>query len=261
MATERTMSTTWRGTLMDGSGTIHEAGSGAFGPLDVTWASRAEEPDGKTSPEELIAAAHSACFSMALSHALAQAGTPADQLDTSATVTFVAGQGITKIALTVRGSVPGIDEAAFAAAAEARRRLPGLEGARRRPRDHAGATLVPAARPVAAAGSTHQTLVAGIEPLVEELERSYADLQARLSDPAVYNDHREAAEVGRRLKELEAPHKLARRVAGRARRPRRRAGRPGARRARPPSSRTRSSGSRRSSSSRSSSATPPTRRT
>ena len=117
MATERTMSTTWHGTLMDGAGTIHEAGSGAFGALDVTWASRAEEPNGKTSPEELIAAAHSACFAMALSHGLAQAGTPADQLDTSATVTFVPGEGITKVALTVRGSVPGVDEAAFVEAA------------------------------------------------------------------------------------------------------------------------------------------------
>jgi lipoyl-dependent peroxiredoxin len=119
MATERTMSTTWRGTLMDGSGTIHEAGSGAFGALDVTWASRAEDPDGRTSPEELIAAAHSACFAMALSHGLAQAGTPADQLDTTATVTFVPGTGITKIALSVRGVVPGLDEAGFQDAAEA----------------------------------------------------------------------------------------------------------------------------------------------
>ena len=118
MATDRTMSTTWKGTLMDGAGTIHEAGSGAFGALPVSWASRAETPDGKTSPEELIAAAHSACFSMALAHGLAQAGTPADQLDTSATVTFVPGEGITKIALTVRGTVPGVDEDAFVAAAE-----------------------------------------------------------------------------------------------------------------------------------------------
>src|SRR6185436_7404004 len=91
----------------------------AFGPLDVSWAARSEESSGgKTSPEELIAAAHSACFSMALSHALAQAGTPADQLDTTATVTFVPGTGITKIALTVRGTVPGLDEAGFVAAAE-----------------------------------------------------------------------------------------------------------------------------------------------
>jgi osmotically inducible protein OsmC len=119
MATDRTMSTTWNGTLMEGRGTIHEAGSGAFGPLEVSWASRAEEPNGKTSPEELIAAAHSACFSMALSHGLAQAGTPAEQLDTSATVTFVPGTGITKIALTVRGNVPGVDEDTFVSAAHA----------------------------------------------------------------------------------------------------------------------------------------------
>lgn len=119
MATERKMSTTWRGTLTAGAGTIHEAGSGAFGPLDVSWASRAEAPDGRTSPEELIAAAHSACFAMALSAGLAGAGTPAEQLDTTATVTFVPGEGITKVALSVRGNVPGIDSEAFVAAAEA----------------------------------------------------------------------------------------------------------------------------------------------
>lgn len=118
MATERTMSTTWHGSLMDGSGTIAEARSGAFGALDVSWASRAEAPDGKTSPEELIAAAHSACFAMALSHGLAQDGTPAERLDTSATVTFVPGEGITKIVLGVRGTVPGVDAATFLAAAE-----------------------------------------------------------------------------------------------------------------------------------------------
>ena len=118
MATDRTMTTTWHGSLLEGAGTIAAAESGAFGALDVTWASRAEEPNGKTSPEELIAAAHSACLSMALSHGLAQAGTPADRLDTSATVTFVPGEGITKVQLTVRGTVPGIDAETFAAAAE-----------------------------------------------------------------------------------------------------------------------------------------------
>ena len=146
MATDRTMSTTWHGTLMDGAGTIHEAGSGAFGPLEVTWASRAEAPDGKTSPEELIAAAHSACFSMALAHGLAQAGTPADQLDTSATVTFVPGEGITKIALGARHR-SGLDEDGVRRRRRGREgRLPGLEGARRRARDHArrGARLAPA---------------------------------------------------------------------------------------------------------------------
>ena len=115
---DRTASVTWKGSLMDGWGAIERVGSGAFGPLDVTWASRAEDPDGRTSPEELIAAAHAACFSMALSHGLAQAGTPPERLETSATVTFVPGTGITKIALTVRGLVPGLDEAGFVGAAE-----------------------------------------------------------------------------------------------------------------------------------------------
>ncbi len=119
MATERTMTTTWHGSLMDGAGTIAAAGSGAFGALDVSWAARTEAPNGKTSPEELIAAAHSACFSMALSHGLAQGGTPPERLDTSATVTFVPGEGITKVALRVRGVVPGVDAAAFHEAAEA----------------------------------------------------------------------------------------------------------------------------------------------
>ena len=117
--TERSATTTWRGDLMSGEGTIDAVPSGAFGPLDVSWASRAEEPNGKTSPEELIAAAHSACFSMALSLGLAKEGTPPDELRTSATVTFVPGTGITKIALTVEGRVPGIDEDAFRSAAEA----------------------------------------------------------------------------------------------------------------------------------------------
>jgi osmotically inducible protein OsmC len=118
MAAERTAHVTWSGSLLEGSGTIDRVGSGAFGPLDVTWASRTEESNGRTSPEELIAAAHASCFSMALSGALAKAGTPPERLETSATVTFVPGTGITKSALTVRGSVPGMDEDAFRAAAE-----------------------------------------------------------------------------------------------------------------------------------------------
>jgi lipoyl-dependent peroxiredoxin len=116
---DRTAHVTWSGSLMDGAGTITSVGSGAFGPLDVTWASRAEESEGRTSPEELIAAAHAACFSMALSHGLAQAGTPPEKLDVDATVTFVPGTGITKIAIAVRASVPGLDEAAFLHAAGA----------------------------------------------------------------------------------------------------------------------------------------------
>lgn len=119
MATERTAHVTWSGSLMEGQGTIERVPSGAFGPLDVTWASRADEPDGRTSPEELIAAAHAACFSMALSGGLARADMPPEQLETSATVTFVPGTGITKVALTVRAAVPGMDEAAFRGHAEA----------------------------------------------------------------------------------------------------------------------------------------------
>jgi osmotically inducible protein OsmC len=119
---DRTAHVTWSGSLMEGSGTITSVESGAFGLLDVTWAARAEdESAGLTSPEELIAAAHAACFSMALSHGLAGSGTPPERLDTSATVTFVPGTGITKIALSVRGTVPGIDEAAFLEAAEGAR--------------------------------------------------------------------------------------------------------------------------------------------
>ncbi len=116
--TDRNAHVTWSGSLMEGAGTITSVGSGAFGPLDVTWGSRAEGSNGLTSPEELIAAAHAACFSMALSHGLAQAGTPPETLDVDATVTFVPGTGITKVALAVRASVPGLAEEAFSAAAE-----------------------------------------------------------------------------------------------------------------------------------------------
>jgi osmotically inducible protein OsmC len=115
---DRTASVTWTGSLTDGAGRIDSVGSGAFGPLEVTWASRTEDSDGLTSPEELIAAAHASCYSMALSGALAKAGSPPDKLETSATVTFVPGTGITKSAIRVRGTVPGIDEAAFLEAAE-----------------------------------------------------------------------------------------------------------------------------------------------
>lgn len=118
MATTRTASTHWEGSLFEGAGktTFESSGVGAF---DVTWASRAEEANGKTSPEELIAAAHSACFSMAFSNGLAKAGTPPTSLDTSAEVDFVPGTGITQIRLTVRGTVEGMSEEDFVAAAEA----------------------------------------------------------------------------------------------------------------------------------------------
>jgi lipoyl-dependent peroxiredoxin len=118
MAAERSAEVVWEGSLMEGSGTVVKTGSGALPELPVTWTSRTESSDGKTSPEELIAAAHAACFSMALSHALAQAGNAPERLETSATVTFVPGTGITKSALTVTGRVPGLDEGAFQEAAE-----------------------------------------------------------------------------------------------------------------------------------------------
>ena len=119
MATERRAEVRWQGSLVDGSGTIVSTTTGAFGGLGVTWKARSEdEHGGLTSPEELIAAAHAACFSMALSHALAGAGNPPDELRTSATVTFQPGEGITRIALTVEGRVPELDEDGFRAAAQ-----------------------------------------------------------------------------------------------------------------------------------------------
>lgn len=118
MAVERHAEVTWSGDLFHGGGTIESVGSGAFGPLRVTWASRTEQPDSMTSPEELIAAAHASCFSMAFSNVLAKAGHVAESLSTTATVTFVPGTGITTSVLDVRGVVPGLDEAAFQQAAE-----------------------------------------------------------------------------------------------------------------------------------------------
>lgn len=119
MATERRAEVTWRGSLFEGEGTITGVGSGVLDPLPVSWPSRAEAPDGRTSPEELIAAAHAACYCMALANGLAKDDTPPEELQASATVTFVPGTGITRSALTVVGRVPGLDAAGFQAAAEA----------------------------------------------------------------------------------------------------------------------------------------------
>jgi osmotically inducible protein OsmC len=117
MATVRNATTRWEGTLAEGSGRVTMKSSG-IGTFDVSWPSRAEEPNGRTSPEELIAAAHSSCFSMALSAGLGKAGTPPESLDTTAEVTFQPGEGITGIHLIVRGTVPGISADDFIAAAE-----------------------------------------------------------------------------------------------------------------------------------------------
>jgi len=118
VATDRKANVVWQGDLINGSGTIAEVPSGAFGPLDVSWASRAEEPNGKTSPEELIAAAWASCFAMALSNMLAKADHAPEKLETSATVTFQPGEGINRGVLTGRGTVPGLDADGFRELAE-----------------------------------------------------------------------------------------------------------------------------------------------
>ena len=113
---ERKAEVVWEGTLAAGSGEASGVSSGAFGPLPVTWAARTEEAEGKTSPEELVAAAHAACYAMAFAHVLAEAGSPADRLSVSAVVGAELGDDglrITSSELTVTGRVPGLDAADF----------------------------------------------------------------------------------------------------------------------------------------------------
>jgi osmotically inducible protein OsmC len=119
---QRRADAVWEGSLAQGSGVVTLTSSGAAGPVPVTWASRSERSDGKTSPEELVAAAHASCYCMALSGGLADAGTPPEKLEVGATVTFAQIEGGWKVgssALTVKGTVPGVDEATFKVAAEA----------------------------------------------------------------------------------------------------------------------------------------------
>lgn len=119
--TTRTASATWRGTLLEGSGTITTVESGSIGALPISWPRRSEAHQGVTSPEELLAAAHAACFAMALSGALARNNTPAERLDVSATVAFEkveAGWRVTTSKLTLKGVVPSLDAARFAEIAE-----------------------------------------------------------------------------------------------------------------------------------------------
>ena len=120
MATaERRANVVWRGDLFNGSGTFDLASSEAARDLPVTWASRAESPDGKTSPEELIAAAHASCYAMALSNTLAEMGNEPEELNISAVCTFDADQlKVTTMVLDVHGRVPGLDEEAFRSATE-----------------------------------------------------------------------------------------------------------------------------------------------
>lgn len=117
MSVTSTASTVWRGDLASGTGrTRLDSSSG--GEFDVNWTARSEGGAAATTPEELLAAAHSACFSMAFSKALADNGTPPEQLDVSAAVSFQAGTGVTRSAITVVGRVPGVDAATFQALAE-----------------------------------------------------------------------------------------------------------------------------------------------
>ncbi|TQS42417.1 OsmC family peroxiredoxin [Cryptosporangium phraense] len=117
MALTSTATAHWEGSLFEGKGSVNLDSSG-LGSFDINWKARSEGAASTTTPEELLGAAHAACFSMAFSNGLAKAGTPATALNTTADVTFVPGTGITGIKLTVRGDVPGIDADAFAAAAE-----------------------------------------------------------------------------------------------------------------------------------------------
>lgn len=124
MATTRHASTHWSGSLFEGSGEVTLASSG-IGTFPVNWPARAEQPGGVTSPEELIAAAHATCFSMAFANGLAKSGTPAATLDTTAEVDFQPGTGITAIRLAVTADVPGLDEHGVrAAAADAKENCP-----------------------------------------------------------------------------------------------------------------------------------------
>jgi len=111
MATESSASTVWQGSLTDGSG-ITAPSSGAFDAVEVTWASRTERAAGKTSPEELLAAAHASCYCMALSHELSEAGNQPERLEATSTVGFIPGEGVTGSHIVVKGRVPGIDQAA-----------------------------------------------------------------------------------------------------------------------------------------------------
>ncbi|HXC18415.1 MAG TPA: OsmC family peroxiredoxin [Acidimicrobiales bacterium] len=117
MATTRNARAHWEGTLLEGQGTVEMTSSG-IGTYPITWASRAESADGKTSPEELIAAAHASCFSMALSNGLAKTGNPAISLNTSVEVDFQPGVGITEIRITLSGEAENLDAEGFLAAAE-----------------------------------------------------------------------------------------------------------------------------------------------
>ena len=118
MAVESSASTVWEGDLAHGGGTT-TPDSGAFEPVEVSWASRTKRAAGKTSPEELLAAAHASCYCMALANELAQAGTPPQRLDATARVEFEPGEGVKSSHITISGRVDGIDQGRFEEAASA----------------------------------------------------------------------------------------------------------------------------------------------
>lgn len=121
MAALRRADAVWEGDLLNGRGTV-KVGTGVFPEFPVTWAARTEEPGGKTSPEELLAAAHASCYAMALSSTLAKRGTPPKRLNVTAVCTLDKVEGawkVTTMELTVRGNVPGLDQAKFEDAAQA----------------------------------------------------------------------------------------------------------------------------------------------
>ncbi len=122
MAAERRARAVWEGTLLEGQGRLSTESTPVLSEQSVTWASRTEDPEGRTSPEELLAAAHAACYAMALSATLANKGTPAERLEVTATCAFDKvgeGWGVTTMSLNVRGRVPGLDRAAFEEVARA----------------------------------------------------------------------------------------------------------------------------------------------
>ena len=121
MATVRRAAVKWTGDLMSGRGRVDAVSSGAFSALPVTWAARTEAADGRTSPEELLAAAHASCFSMAFSSDLAKAGSPPESLEVNSEVAFDKVDGkwtVVSSKLRVRGRVPGLDEERFRALAD-----------------------------------------------------------------------------------------------------------------------------------------------
>ena len=117
MAAQSSATTVWQGDLASGGGTTKPE-SGAFPEVEVSWEARTSRSAGKTSPEELLAAAHASCYCMALSHELAEAGTPPERLEATATVAFVPGEGVKSSHVVVSGRVPGIDQERFAEAAD-----------------------------------------------------------------------------------------------------------------------------------------------